>query len=523
MSKNNLKRFTVLTSIATIGLLALVVSEAAHEPLDKEPLPTATDSKGITTQYLAKSLPRTEKDSLITSFDDIIEPGFPVQTYHGPGQYRSGQAINTVVEDINADAYPDIVVTGMATGPLYAFDYQGNTLPGWPVHTTNYGLNYASIYDETVFVGTWEGDEAAFAGDGTKLWENTGANYIAAPPSVDYIDTFNSGTMFIEEEDWYLHAYDVSNGNSQSGWPFYGDNGQEMQTPAIVDLDNDGAKTIISASQLVSSGITIYGIRETGVEEWRLHFPKAGVVTFPVVGDVDGDGSLEVVIMSKLNAYPWTHIVNVVDSAGNIERSWSLIGGSEYGTAPALADINQDGTPEILVQTSIPNGNGYLEVYDGLGNVMPGFPVNLGYRHSIANSAPVVGDVDGDLLPEIVLTSKVIYDGYIHVINNDGTYVDTFPRFLRRHDSGAVPAIADIDLDCHNEIIINSAYWGGTSGYFDKVWVFDLSRLDPKIEEGGIFPHGKVEWGQFMSNAQHTGVYKPNRPICIHEPEEFTW
>ncbi|MCK4872127.1 MAG: hypothetical protein KAS72_05340, partial [Phycisphaerales bacterium] len=73
-----------------------------------------------------------------------------------------------------------------------------------------------------------------------------------------------------------------------------------------------------------------------------------------------------------------------------------------------------------------------------------------------------------------------------------------FPKSLPI-GSGAVPAIADIDLDGRNEIIIGGSYWNGVLGNYDKVWAYDLG--------GG--PHGRVEWSQFGGNARHTGVYVP--------------
>ena len=55
-------------------------------------------------------------------YSAIIEPGFPVNTYHSAGMYHAGQAINTLVADINNDWYQEIIVSGLANGPLYAFE-----------------------------------------------------------------------------------------------------------------------------------------------------------------------------------------------------------------------------------------------------------------------------------------------------------------------------------------------------------------------------------------------------------------
>ena len=67
--------------------------------------------------------------------------------------------------------------------------------------------------------------------------------------------------------------------------------------------------------------------------------------------------------------------------------------------------------------------------------------------------------------------------------------------------SGVVSAIADIDLDGHNEIIITGSYWNGTSGNYGKVWTFDIDKDSVGIVDG------PVQWGQFGHDAQHTGLY----------------
>lgn len=62
---------------------------------------------------------------------------------------------------------------------------------------------------------------------------------------------------------------------------------------------------------------------------------------------------------------------------------------------------------------------------------------------------------------------------------------------------GRAPAIADVDGDGRNEIVIGSDEWEGEAGWAPTVWLYDL----------GNGPHGPVEWAQFMSDAAHSGRY----------------
>ena len=65
---------------------------------------------------------------------------------------------------------------------------------------------------------------------------------------------------------------------------------------------------------------------------------------------------------------------------------------------------------------------------------------------------------------------------------------------------GMAPAIADIDGDGKNEILITGRYWNGSAGNRPQLWMFQLP--------GG--PDGDIEWGQMMSDAANSGEYKPH-------------
>jgi len=65
--------------------------------------------------------------------DPDLEPGFPVQTLHRAGTYGSGQIIHTLVGNIDDEPTAEILVTGLARGPLYAWNSDGTLQSGWPV------------------------------------------------------------------------------------------------------------------------------------------------------------------------------------------------------------------------------------------------------------------------------------------------------------------------------------------------------------------------------------------------------
>jgi len=231
--------------------------------------------------------------------------------------------------------------------------------------------------------------------------------------------------------------------------------------------------------------------------------------TFPAIGDVDGDTFNEVVVVMKMQHGSWVSDVKVLSGDGTEEVYMTATTTVPYGTAPALADLDDDGIPEIIVQTE-----GAVDVWYGDGTPFPGWPATWGSGYWVGNSSPVVGDIDCDFLPEIAITSQVAgsgVNGYVRVFEHDGTSHPDFPMAMPI-GSGAVPAIADFDLDGTNELIITGSYWSGSSGTYDKCWAFELC-------DG---PCGAIEWGQFGHDPGHTGRYEQpgTQPTGTPQPTE---
>ena len=445
-------------------------------------------------------------DILTVYVDPNLQAGFPVKAWHSAGSFHGGPANHALITNVNGDPGLQIFASSQAQGPLNAWNNAGITLLGWPIFTGSVPypaageLSTASAGNE-IFMGSFGGNPDLFAynGAGTSLsgWPRKSANYIAMPASLADVNGDGLDEIFTEEEDWKLHAY-KADGSILPGWPAYqAVGGQERHTPAIADIDGDGNLEIVTASGSVSpGGVSLFAYHHNGVPVAGFPISFNGYTdTFPVIGDVDGDGLPEIVVVgySNISASERVATVFIYNASGGLKRSIPLSGNVSYGTAPALADLDGDSILEIIVQT-----DSALNIVRGDGTNYPGWPVVWGNGYWLGGSAPVVGDVDGDGLPEIVVTTQVAGSsatGFVRVFKLDGSSHPAFPKNMLI-GSGMVPAIADIDDDGHNEIIISGLFWGGLSGYYNKVWVYDL---------GGP-THGPVLWGQFMGNARHTGT-----------------
>jgi subtilisin family serine protease len=441
-----------------------------------------------------------DQDSLKIFVDPDLEPGFPVKTFHGPGMAMAGQALHTLVADIDGDQRLEIIVTALATGPLYAWKFDGSPVTGWPLKDV-LGAGYPAAGELS---SLWPGNEvpaayfgirpaesfvSANSGDGTVLpgWPHRSANYNVRPPIIADFDGDGIDEILVGEGDNRVHIY-KTDGTELSGWPPPYDH-----IPlGVADLDGDGDLEIITVS---ANSIFAYHHNGALVNGFPVLLDGSFIGRFAAIGDVDGDGKFEIVIPSFFPpsaGLPSEYGIQIIAWDGIIKRRIMAAGAISFGTAPALADLDGDGVPEIILQT-----DGALNVWRGDGSSFPGWPVEVpGWMFS---SSPVVGDVDGDGLPEIVVTSSPPgsgISGSVWVFHRNGALDPRFPKTLFIGE-GAVPAIADIDGDGRNEIIVTGDYWDGFSGDYDKVWVYDL---------GGA-AHGPVQWGQFMGSPKHQGVY----------------
>ncbi len=456
-------------------------------------------------------------DNVTVHVDPDLQAGFPVKAFHASG--GGGGAMHTLIANVNGKAGFQIFTTSLYAGPLNAWDSAGATLPGWPFetggpsHPTAGELSTTSVGNEIAMASVR--NILAVDGIGSMLpgWPiNQHLYTMSSSPALADVDGDGLDEIFVVQGDLNLNGF-KANGTALAGWPV-ADNFLYSNTPAIVNLDGDGDLEIIEGLGNINGEGYLYAYHHDGTPVVGFPATFTGYLFASVaVGDVDGDGQSEIVVIGKTGSY-WTQHAEalIFSGSGALKRSIPLAGNTFNGTIPALADLDGDSVQEIIVQTEktqMTDHTGYPEgainVVRGDGTNYPGWPVMLPSGYQIGNSAPVIGDADGDGLPDIVLTLREYDDestdmtGLVLVYSRNGVLHPHFPKTLPI-GPGAVPAIADIDADGRNEIIITGNYWGADiglySGYYYKVWVYDL---------GGP-SYGPVLWGQFMGNARHTGT-----------------
>lgn len=211
---------------------------------------------------------------------------------------------------------------------------------------------------------------------------------------------------------------------------------------AVADLTGDGTPEVIVGRG--GDQLTVYS--NTGSALWARNPFGGGEVRTLAVDDLENDGKLEIIVGRAddgANHESQTRQLNVYEPDGSVRSGWPARrlgepgnGANMYNENVAVADLNGDGFKEIFGPTDTHyitaldrNGNqlaanpmyGAGKVWSQVGvqvlqeNDLQGYadcgdtgqPLPRHLRPNFANSAPVVADVDGNGIPELIVVGDV--------------------------------------------------------------------------------------------------------------------
>ena len=234
-------------------------------------------------------------------------------------------------------------------------------------------------------------------------------------------------------------------------------------------------------------------IRTLYYQNWNYNYRRGE--TRPAIGDLDGDGSPEIVLGTGPGAYGNLEVF----AANGAHKIWATIPWPGYNayngeTRPAVGDLNGDGKAEVVVGLGR-GGQGMVYVGNLTGAnsftfasslQVPSIVPNYNNNNNLGETRPAVGDLDGDGRPEIVVGLGQGGNGYLAVYGSTASGYQ-LRQWLQVPNPGynssngeTRPAIGDIDGDGKAEIVVglgpqgsgNYAIFGYTSsGYAFNRWL----------------------------------------------------
>jgi hypothetical protein len=299
-----------------------------------------------------------------------------------------------------------------------------------------------------------------------------------------------------------LYVWD-SLGQVRPGWPRTPVQGtaSAMASPVLADVTGDGRLEI-----LVQAGQALYAFEPDGSEVADGdHDPATTGILYshgraasygtPAAADLDGDGKAEIVlpVRGTSGAHPTDGELIVLRGDGSVLPGWPIHFGGAISSSPALADLDGNGSIDIIAAT----GSDSLEVFDVTGHRLPGWPKRLLMDQDVMSS-PAVADVDGDGSLDVACVSG---EGNAYLWHADGTPFDGFPiRFGdaqgNRISARGSPTLANLDADDDLEMV-----FGNNQG-----WVVGLNPDGTYLEGFPLKVDAAVDGGVLVTDLNGDGV-----------------
>ena len=203
-------------------------------------------------------------------------------------------------------------------------------------------------------------------------------------------------------------------------------------TPAIGDIDNDGTLEVV----FVSSDKKVTALDSDANLLWQSTAQNQykGGNSSIVLSDLNNDGSQEVLWMDSA----WT---------ANGQWLWKIDFSDSpyyYGNnsfSPLVVDINNDGSKEVFFGGRLVDANGQLV-----------WKLDLGTSF-IYDFATALGNFDGDPEPEIV---AIMNNNFFSVIELDGSFLVPLKAINNNIQQRSFPVVADFDNDGLSEVYLSA-------------------------------------------------------------------
>ena len=249
-------------------------------------------------------------------------------------------------------------------------------------------------------------------------------------------------------------------------------------SPGMGDLDGDGRLDVVVGSHDGKVNV-LRGTDGSPTPHWPQQTTHA-INSSPAVADTTGDGRPEIHIGVGTDGAPGGAVYSFAPD-GAVRWRYAaadrVFPSPSIHSTPAIGDVNGDGRPEASFGSL---GLESVHAVDPNGVRLAGFPF---YWDDTVFSSPALVDVDGNGVSDLVIGGD----------SSPGAPVDHRGGMVRAIDGGGrplwehrvddivrgAPSVGDIDGDARPDIVFGGGdFWGGADSV--KVWALELDgRVKP--------------------------------------------
>jgi hypothetical protein len=348
--------------------------------------------------------------------------------------YPSGgsSASSVAVADLNHDGKPDIVVAISGGGA------NGDGMVGVLLGNGNGTFQTAVTYD-TGDTGSFSVAVADLNGDGKPDIAVANCSSACATGSVSILLGNGDGTF--------------------QPAVVYQTKGYQTRSVAVADLRSNGIMDLIATN--LGGNVSVLLGNGDGTFQSAVLFSSGGAYPqMSAVTDVNGDGKPDIIVLNwfeNVKRTPGTICALLGNGDGTFQSPVCYLTGGSESTSLAVADINDDGKPDVLATNWYDGTVGVL-----LGNGDGTFQAAADYAAGSGYDGPesvAVADVNADGKPDLVVTNGSYNNLAVLLGNGDGTFQPAVT-----YSTGSVYSIAitDVNGDGRPDLVV--ANGDGTVG-----------------------------------------------------------
>lgn len=246
--------------------------------------------------------------------------------------------------------------------------------------------------------------------------------------------------------------------------------------PVVGNIDNDPELEIVVHSTYygIRGGLFAFNHDGTPVSGFPVEWDFGGPQKEPLLVNIDDDPELE--IISAVYDYPIARVF-AHNGDGSLNSDWDNIE-LDYipGCGASAGDLDGDNKKEIIVCSYWK-----LYVFNFKAELLDGFPFTFEQDvRGVSYSNPVIVDLDQDGSNDIVVPTcneqPQSDAGAVFVIKNDGTIMDGWPQYTD-YWMFAPASVVDIDQDENLDILVGDQVLSPEPTNRLNGWTFDGTAL----------------------------------------------